>query len=176
MIKSLKATVNVTLGFLPLILLWSISNKLGLILGLVCVLMLFIKNIIDKSFSIMTSVLLVYFIMSNILYFHFKMDFILESRHLISYIILSGMGFTSIILGKPYTMYEARSSYGEDFGKSPLFIEVNIFITKVWSVIYLVNVFLELLGHNTTTIIITNVLVILGITVSIMIPASFPEV
>lgn len=176
MIKSLKATINVSLSFFPLIFLWSISNKFGLILGLVCVLILFIKNIINKNLGVMTTVLLVYFVISNILYFYFKMDFILENRHLISYIVLCCMGFTSVILKKPYTMYEARSSYGKDFGKSPLFIEVNSLITKLWSIIYLINAFLELLGHNTSIIIIANIIIVLGITVSIMIPAALPEV
>lgn len=174
--NSLKATLNVTLSFFPLMLLWSISSKMGLILGLVSILILFIRNIINKNVGIMSYVLLFYFVISNILYFYFNIDFVLENKNLISYILLSLMGFASIMLKKPYTMYEARSGYGEEFGKSPLFIEVNILITKIWAIIYLVNFFLELTGHNINTVIIANILVILGITASIMIPTAFPEV
>ena len=68
MVNSLKASLNVTLGFVPLIFLWSISNKLGLILGLGSIVILFIKNVINKNMGIMSCVLLVYFITSNILW------------------------------------------------------------------------------------------------------------
>ncbi len=176
MLNSLKASLNVTLGFVPLIFLWSISNKMGLILGLISILIVFTKNIINKNIGIMSCVLLVYFVISNILYFYFKIDFVFQNRNLISYIILSLLGFVSVILGKPYTMYEAKSGYKEGFGDSPLFIEVNILITKIWAVIYLINFFLELTGDNINTVIIANILIALGMVASVMIPAAFPEV
>jgi hypothetical protein len=40
MCSNLKAFLNVTLGFLPLIFPWSSSNELGLVLGLASVLVL----------------------------------------------------------------------------------------------------------------------------------------
>ncbi|BAH05518.1 hypothetical protein [Clostridium kluyveri] len=175
MVNSLKASLNVTLGFVPLILLWSISNKLGLILGLVSIVILFIKNVINKNIGIMSCVLLVYFITSNILYFYFQMNFIVEYRYLTSYITLGLMGFISIMIKKPYTMYEAKSGYKKGFGESPLFIEVNILITKIWTTIYLVNAIIELTTHNTITIIVINILIVLGIALSIIIPGLLPE-
>lgn len=111
MINSLKASLNVTLGFLPLILLWSMSSKLGLILGLGSIAILFIKNVMNKNMGIMSCVLLVYFITSNILYFYFQMDFVVGYKYLTSYITLGLMGLISIIISKPYTMYEAKSGY-----------------------------------------------------------------
>ncbi|APM37863.1 hypothetical protein [Clostridium kluyveri] len=175
MINSLKASLNVTLGFLPLILLWSMSSKLGLILGLGSIAILFIKNVMNKNMGIMSCVLLVYFITSNILYFYFQMDFVVGYKYLTSYITLGLMGLISIIISKPYTMYEAKSGYKKGFGKSPLFIEVNILITKIWTTIYLINAIIELTGHNTITIIIINMLIILGIALSIIIPGLLPE-
>ncbi|MBC2578828.1 hypothetical protein [Clostridium sp. DJ247] len=175
MINSLKVTLNVTLGFVPLIFLWSISNKLGLILGLASILILFAKNIINKNIGIMSSVLLAYFTIYNILYFYFDMDFIIQYRYLTSYVVLALMGFVSIRIGKPYTMYEAKSGYREGFGESPLFIEVNVLITKIWATIYLINAIIELMGHNTITIIVMNILVALGVTLSIIIPGLLPE-
>lgn len=175
MANSLKACFNVTFGFVPLIFLWSISNKLGIILGLVSILILFIRNLINKNIGIMATVLLIYFAISNILYFYFKIDIVIQYRYLTSYIVLALMGFISTRLGRPYTMYEAKSGYREDFGESPLFIEVNSLITKIWATIYLVNAIIELLGHNTTTIIIMNILVIVGVALSIIIPGLLPE-
>lgn len=175
MVSSLKACFNVTFGFVPLIFLWSISNKLGIVLGLVSISILFIKNVINKNIGIMPIILLVYFVISNILYFYFKMDSVIQYRYLTSYIVLALMGFVSTMVGRPYTMYEAKSGYRDDFGESPLFIEVNNLITKIWATIYLVNAIIELLGHNTNTVIIMNILVVIGMALSIIIPGLLPE-
>lgn len=176
MSSNLKAFLNVTLGFLPLILLWSISSKLVLVLGFASVLMLLIKEIINKNIGIMSRVLLVYFTISNIFYFYLKIESVLQYKYLTSYVVLALTGFISIMLRKPYTMYEARSGYSKDFGASPLFIEVNAVITKIWAIIYLINAIIESTGHNILNIIIINSLVIIGIILSIVIPGSFPEV
>lgn len=176
MSNNLKAFLNVTLGFLPLIILWSIPSKLGLVLGLVSALMLLLKERTNKNIGIMPSVLLVYFTIFNIFYFGFKMESAIQYKYLTSYIVLALTGFISIILGRPYTMYGARSGYSKEFGKSPLFIEVNIVITKIWVIIYLMNAIIELMGHNIVTVIIMNILVIIGMILSIMIPRAFPEV
>ncbi|WP_333886709.1 hypothetical protein [Clostridium sp.] len=175
MFISLKTSLNVMFGFIPLILFWSIPNELGLILGLLSALIIFIKNILNKNVGIMCCVLLAYFTISNILYFYFKIHFTQNHRYLISYIILALMGFISIIISKPYTMYEAKNSYKKGFEKSPLFIEVNILITKIWSIIYLFNAIMELTAHNAITVLIINILIILGIVLSITIPGMFPE-
>lgn len=173
--SGLKGFLNTTLGFLPLILLWSVSGELAIVLGLASVFILLIKEIINKHLGIMSRVLLVYFIISNIIYFYLNIDLVLQYKYLSSYVILALMGFVSIMLGKPYTMYEASNGYKKEFETSPLFIEVNILITKIWAVIYLINAIIELMGHNFVTVIIMNMLVGVGIVLSIMIPALLPE-
>jgi hypothetical protein len=173
--SSLKAFINVTLSFLPLILLWSISNESALILGTVAVAVLLIKEIINKNIGIMSRVLLAYFVISNIFYFYLNIDSILQYKYLSSYIVLALTGFISCSLGKPYTMYEARSGYGKEFWNSPLFIEVNIFITKIWATIYLINVIIELTGHSVIKAAIMNAFVVIGTVLSIMIPGLMPE-
>jgi Na+-transporting NADH:ubiquinone oxidoreductase subunit NqrB len=137
---------------------------------------LLIKDIINKNIGIMSRVLLVYFTISNIFYFYLKMDSVIQYKYLTSYVVLALTGFISIRLGRPYTMYEARSGYSKEFGKSSLFIEVNVVITKIWATIYLINAIIELAGHNIMTIIIMNGLVIIGIILSIIIPGALPEV
>lgn len=173
--SGLKAFINVTLSFLPLILLWSISDEFALILGTGAVGVLLIKEIINKNLGIMSRVLLAYFIVSNILYFYINIDSILQYKYLSSYMVLALTGFISCSFGKPYTMYEARSGYGKEFWNSPLFIEVNILITKIWATIYLINVIIELTGHSVMKVAIMNVFVVVGTVVSIMIPGLMPE-
>jgi hypothetical protein len=173
--SSLKAFINVTLSFLPLILLWSISNESALILGTGAVVVLFIREIINKNIGIMSRVLLAYFVISNIVYFYLNIDSILQYKYLSSYIVLALTGFISCSFGKPYTMYEARSGYGKEFWNSPLFIEVNILITKIWATIYLINVIIELTGHSIMKVAIMNTFVVMGTIVSIMIPGLMPE-
>ena len=121
MSSNLKAFLNVTLGFLPLIFLWSISSNLWLVLGLASVLILFIKEIINKNIGIMSRVLLVYFTISNIFYFYLGINFVIQYKYLTSYIVLALTGFISILLGKPYTMYEARSGYKRNL-ENPLYL------------------------------------------------------
>ncbi|WP_026885606.1 hypothetical protein [Clostridium beijerinckii] len=174
--SSSKAFLNVTLSFLPLMLFWSISSNLCLVLGFASILMLFIRDIINKNIGIMSIVLVAYFTISNILYFYLGINSVMEYKYLTSYIVLALTGFISIMLGKPYTMYDARRGYEKEFGKSTLFIEVNIVITKIWAVIYSINAIIELSGHNIMTITIMNGLVILGIMLSIIIPGVLPEV
>ncbi|OOM78643.1 hypothetical protein [Clostridium sp. BL-8] len=174
--SNLKAFFNVNLSFVPLIFLWSISSQFGIALGFISVIVLLIKEVINKNVGIMSRVLFVYFIIFNICYFCFKIDSVIQYKYLTSYIVLALMGFISIMFGKPYTMYEARSGYDKEFGKSSLFIEVNVVITKIWAVIYLINAIIELAGHNVITIIIMNGLVIIGIILSVVIPSAFPEV
>lgn len=176
MSSSLKAFLNVTLGFLPLMFLWSISSNLCLVLGLASILMLFIREVINKNIGIMSRVLLVYFAISNILYFYLEISSVIQYKYLTSYVVLALTGFISIMLGRPYTMYDARRGYSKEFGKSHLFIEVNIVITKIWAVIYLINAIIELSGHNIMTVIIVNGLVIIAIILSIIIPGALPEV
>lgn len=56
--SSLKAFLNVTLGFLPLMFLWSISSNLCLVLGLASILMLFIREVINKNIGIILSIII----------------------------------------------------------------------------------------------------------------------
>lgn len=175
MSNNLKAFFNVSIGFLPLIFLWSISNEMGIILGLVSTVGLIIKEVITKNKGIISRVLLVYFVIISIVYFYLKIDSVIQYETLVSYIVLALTGFISVILGKPYTMYEARSGYNADFGDSPLFIEVNILITKIWAVIYSINAIIEIAGHNVMSVIFMNVMVIIGIILSITIPGALPE-
>ncbi|WP_160690622.1 hypothetical protein [Clostridium sp. C2-6-12] len=173
--SSLKAFVNVTLSFLPLILLWSISDEYALVLGIGAVIILLIKEIINKNIGIMSRVLLGYFIVSNIFYFYLNINAILQYKYLSSYMVLALTGFISCSFGKPYTMYEARSGYEKEFWNSPLFIEVNILITKIWATIYLINVIIELTGHSIMKVAIMNVFVVIGTVISIMVPGLMPE-
>lgn len=172
---SLKATLNATLNFLPLMLLWGISNQHAFWAALAAASGLILLNIVRKSFNIKPIVLFLYLGLSVILYHYLKIDFVLSQKQLISSLVLGSMGLISILLNKPYTMYFAQSSYDKAFAKSPLFIEVNILITKIWTAVHFINAVMEAFNHSTYTVVITNLLVAIGIASSIMIPSMLSD-
>jgi hypothetical protein len=79
------------------------------------------------------------------------------------------------MLGKPYTMYEARSGYSKEFGRTPLFVKINIVITKMWVVIYSINVIMKLVVESSVNIMIMSIVIELGILPLIIISGAFPE-
>ncbi len=124
----------------------------------------------------MTIVLTAYFLVSDMLYFYYNLPAILEQKALFSYVLLFLTGFVTAALRKPYTMYDARAAYDKSFKDSPLFIEVNILITRIWASIYLINSLLVLTaGYGALAIVLSNTLVAVGIVCSILIPNLMPE-
>jgi len=173
--SEIKAFLSVFTGFLPLILLWSIPNHYAIILGTAMVLILLINDIIMKNTGILRIVLTVFFLTASVLYFYCQLSIILEQKTLISFILLTLTGFITAAIGKPYTMYDARAGYHKSFWGSPLFIEVNILITRIWAVIYLINtVILLSLGNSFLALVLSNAIIVVGIISSIAIPQLMP--
>jgi hypothetical protein len=173
--SEIKAFLSVFTGFVPLILLWSIPNHYALILGTATIMVLLIKDIIMKNTGILRIVLTVFFLTSSVLYFYYQLSVILEHKTLISFILLTLTGFITAAIGKPYTMYDARAGYHKSFWGSPLFIEVNILITRIWAVIYLINtVILLSLGNGFLALVLSNAIIAVGIISSLAIPQLMP--
>jgi hypothetical protein len=173
--SEVKAFLSVFTGFVPLILLWSIPNHYALVLGTAMILILLAKSIIMKNIGILTIVLTIFFLTSSVLYFYCHLSVVLDHKALISYILLALTGFITAAIGKPYTMYDARVGYPKSFWGSPLFIEVNVLITRIWAVIYLINtVIMLLLGNSILALVLSNSIIAVGIISSIAIPKLMP--
>lgn len=172
--KNILTMIYGTLTFVPLILHWNMNNEYSLILPLGVSLVLLAKNLIKKDYGVMAITLSGYFIIVNILYFKFGVDIVLQKKMVISYVVLSIMAFISIKLYKPFTMDGAKGAYEKGFGQSPLFIEVNILISKIWGVTFLISG-IALLSENFIVGIINNVCMFIAILLSTAIPKLLPE-
>ncbi|MCT4507395.1 MAG: hypothetical protein N4A48_01305 [Tepidibacter sp.] len=176
MSKGLRVFFIVSSGFLPMMLHWSISSSLGLILGSIALVCILIKEVFEKNISLMTKTLTVYFLISNILYFIFDINKVIINRHLYTYILLGTMSLYSLIIRKPFTMDGAKNGYEKGFDISPLFIEVNMLISTIWCTTYIINSIFRFIGNGPIFIILPNILIIIAIACSITIPNLMPDV
>lgn len=170
-----KIALSTTLKFIPLILYWSITSEWGMILGAAISVLILSTEIATRKHSLLSMFTTAYLLLVNSLYFGFGQHYLFDKRHLISYLALAVFGLISVILDKPYTMYEARKSYADEFGVSHLFIEVNILITKIWIITYTLAAIIRTLGENSFVVIIPNILIAVAIFLSIKIPNLMPE-
>lgn len=172
--KELKITARAMGDFVPLILLWSIPNQYGLVLGLIVSVILMIIKGIKKEKGLMTKVVFIYLVITNMLYFNFHMSIVFEKRHLISYAILVAMCFISIKKGRPFTMDASKKTY-ESIEDSALFIEMNNIITAIFGVVYGINMILAYFESSMLPI-VSMVLTITAILLSIILPKAMPDV
>lgn len=163
-----------TLTFLPMIIHWNLSNIYCITIPLAISLINLLIGYIKKDYGVMAITLTVYLGLVNILYFIFEIDFMLENKLVLSYIVLALMGWVSIKIYRPFTMDGAKGAYEKEFHKSPLFIEVNILISKIWSVSFLLNAISEIF-KNPITSTITNIYAVIAIVLSAGIPKLLPE-
>jgi len=175
MLKGIQVFLLVSMGFVPLMLHWSISSYFGLILGSVFLFIIIIKELINRNITLMTKTLSIYFIFANILYFSFQIDQVITNRHLHTYALLGIMSLYSLLVKKPFTMDSAKDGYDKGFDSSPLFIEVNMIISGIWCATYVASTILRAIGSSSIFIIIPNILIGLAITCSIIIPSLLPE-
>ncbi|WFD11499.1 hypothetical protein [Tepidibacter hydrothermalis] len=175
MSKGLRVFFMVSVGFIPMVLHWSISSSLGLILGSFVLVALLIKESFKKNISLMTKTLTLYFLIANVLYFIFDINQVIINRHLYTYISLGTMSLYSLIIRKPFTMDGAKSGYKKGFESSPLFIEVNMLISTIWCATYIISSILRFIGDNLLFVVIPNILISVAIACSIIIPNLMPD-
>lgn len=175
MSKGLRIALNVTVGFVPLILYWSLAGEWSLYAGAIAAVLLTLRMIYRQARSISTIYLVGYMLVMNTLYLLTHWTWILSMRHVISYLALALLAFGSIYFDKPYTLYEARKAYTKSFETSPLFLEVNILVTQIWGVVYGMAALLRMMSHHHAVIMGIHVLIAGAVFASIKIPDLMPE-
>jgi uncharacterized membrane protein len=68
-----------------------------------------------------------------------SMDWIIQYMGVLIYAALASVTFGSILVGRPFTLQYAREMVDESLWDNPRFIRVNILMTSVWGVVFLVN-------------------------------------
>ncbi len=169
------AFLGVTLFLSPFLLLWSLPGPAALVLGTLVSLLLLLRSLLKKETDLLTVMTALYFLLSSVLYFHQGLVAVLEMKAVSSFTLLAFVGYLSAGMGRPYTLQGAGRGYNREFRDSPLFIEVNKLITRIWATIYLANaLILYVLEEGFLPWILGGFLILSGIIASWLIPALLP--
>jgi hypothetical protein len=117
----------------------------------------------------------IYFITAAIVTFFTDSMFFMERSGSLGYIVLFVMAVFSLVIGRPYTIEGVKSNYPQSFWKNPMFTTINVVITVIWAIIFVVNSVLFVTLNQPLPIITTNILIGLGVMFSIIIPKMMPE-
>ncbi|GAA0742396.1 hypothetical protein [Clostridium oceanicum] len=172
--KGLVISLRGFVDFIPLIFLWSMPNHKGILGAFISSFILLIIKGLKKDVGIMVKVVFIYLAIINILYFNFNIEGILKERYITSYGVMAAMSFVSIKMYRPFTMDISKKDY-KAIKDSPLFIEMNIIISKIFGVTYLINTILSCFKKDFLSI-ISPILIIIPILASIILPRFMPEI
>ena len=164
--------VWITLLFTPWIIYWilcSFDVDIGILLALL--LSTIIYTISTDKKSIMTLTTLIYFILASILRFIFRSRFLVEFSGPVGYGVLFIMCILSLIFKRPYTYEVSKRDYPEIYWSSPEFLRINIFITAIWSLVFIINAFLTLLPPPIRYA--SNALIFVGVILSAIFPKAY---
>lgn len=176
--KKIPGTLVVSLSFIPWIIYWVFSgmgSTMGIIISLAITFAFIFFRAIRKRYSIMDIFSFVYFIAAAVVTFFTDSILFMDRSGSLGYIVLFMMAIFSLIIGRPYTIEGAKGNYPESFWKNPMFITINSVITVIWAIIFLANSVLYVTLNHPLPIIATNILIGLGIMLSIIIPKLVPD-
>jgi len=167
----------ILVSFAPWIVYWilcGMGNILGITIPLIIALMLIIPQVYKGDFNLMDLTSLLYFSIAVVVTFIFNLNVFVEESGFLGYFALFLMASFSLIVKQPYTLQVAKRDYPEIYWKEKLFLTVNNIVTGVWAVIFAANASIFLLLDSLFIVIISNTLIILGITFSIVFPLKAP--
>lgn len=117
---------------------------------------------------------LLYFSTATTATFIFNLNIFVEKSGFLGYSVLFLMVLFSLIIKQPYTLQVSKRDYPEIYWKEKSFLAINNIITGVWVVIFIANAITFLLLNATSAVILSNTLIALGITFSIVFPLKAP--
>ena len=175
--RKIPGMLYMLFSFIPWIVYWvlcDMGNILGIIIPLVIALLLIIPQIRKRDFNLMDITSLLYFCITITATFIFNLNIFVEKSGFLGYSVLFLMVLFSLIIKQPYTLQVSKRDYPEIYWKERSFLAINNIITGVWAVIFIANAITFLLLNATSTVILSNTLIALGITFSIVFPLKAP--
>ncbi|HVP95064.1 MAG TPA: hypothetical protein VMS89_07840 [Methanoregulaceae archaeon] len=105
----------------------------------------------------------------------FNVTLFIPYMGILIYLTLVSVSFGSIIFGTPFTLQYARRMVDKSLREHPLFRNVNVFMTAVWGVVFLINlavsgVALVLPGYAMVCQILTWIFLICGVVFTVIYP------
>ncbi len=174
--RKIPGMLYILVSFVSWIVYWilcSMGNKLGVVIPLAISLILVIPQIRRRDFNPMDVVSLLYFSIATIVTFIFNMNIFVEKSGFLGYSALFLMALFFLIIKKPFTFQVSKRDYPEIYWKEKSFLVINNIITGVWAVIFIANATIFLL-NKTSAVVLSNTLIALGITFSIVFPLKAP--
>jgi intracellular septation protein A len=134
-----------------------------------------------KSLNIMDSVTLLFFIAGVVSTFVLHSDFFHHNDNAIIWGVLAIIAWGSLLLGAPFTAEYARDSVPETLWKTTAFRLVNVVITAVWGIVFVINLAIALLEtlHSShfisATIFLFNALPYVSLIFAIVFTNRYPQ-
>ncbi len=173
----LPGMLYILVSFVPWITYWTLSgmgSRCGVLLAFLVSLTLIAFQIPQQDFNLMDLVSLFYFSMAVIATYIFNVNVFIEKSGFLGYFTLFLMASFSLVIRRPYTFQVSKKDYPEVYWKDRSFLIINSVITGVWAAVFVASAIVFLLFKAPLTIIISNILVALGITFSILFPLKAP--
>ncbi|MFH1233023.1 MAG: FAD-dependent oxidoreductase, partial [Patescibacteria group bacterium] len=175
--KKIPGMLFIFISFIPWIVYWvlcGMGNAFGIVISFVISLIFVIPQIRKRNFNLMDLAAIFYFTLAIVGTFIFNFNIFVENSGSIGYFVLFLMALISIIIKQPYTLQVSKKDYPEIYWKDKSFLTINNAITFAWTIIFIINVFIFLFFSLPLTVILSNILIILGIVFSIIFPMKAP--
>jgi all-trans-retinol 13,14-reductase len=160
-------------GFIPWIIYWAfetISHYAVLAAFGVAILFILRRYQTERKIMLLDSAILLFFSAHIIFTFILGNSLFINYGGLISWLVLAGTAFCSILAGYPFTSQMAKDSIPKKFWDEPLFMETNNILTGIWGIIFLADAIISSIGSSENSLIlaalIPNLLVITAIACS----------
>jgi len=168
--------LDIMVFFIPWIIYWSLSGlgysysiAVSFIISIVCALIQRRTIHFSDVFTVM------YFGATSIATYALGMDLFISYSGFIGYLALAVMTIVSIAIGSPYTFKVSKVDWPESYWKEKVFVYVNNVLTFIWTLIFACSSALYLVFKHPYNTISSNILISLGIAVSIVLPIKLPE-
>ncbi len=146
----------------------------GIVIPLVISLFFIIPQIRKREFNLMDVTSVLYFSIASAATFIFKLNMFVEHSGFIGYFVLFLMALISLVIKRPFTFQVSKKDYPKIYWKDKSFLAINSQITIVWAGIFLSNAILFLLLAKPFTVVLSNILIVIGIIFSIVFPLKAP--
>lgn len=171
--EKIPGMLYILISFIPWINYWILcgkGNKFGIIISLIISLFLILPEIYKREFNLMDLASVFYFTTAFIATYLLKVNIFVEKSGSLGYFGLFLMATISLILKNPFTFQVSKRDYPEIYLKEKSFIMINNVITAVWAFLFLINSIIFLLADSPLSVILSNILIVLGILFSIFFP------
>ncbi|MEM0348298.1 MAG: FAD-dependent oxidoreductase [Zestosphaera sp.] len=176
--RRIPGMAYIVVSFVPWILYWVLCGlgfKLGVFLSLVMSFILVIPQKKWRSYNLMDLVSIIYFILASAGTYVFNLEFFVQQCGFTGYFALFLMGAFSLIVKQPFTFKVAKKDWPESYWREKSFLLINNVVSLVWTLIFIVNAILFLLTRKPYSVIFSNLLIILGVTFSMIFPVKAPS-